>query len=656
MTAEAQPSPLHQAILEAWDCAFHGSRIAYLSGPITTGLRQVERIRAGGDSQEGKYAIIRDNSDALIATAKKLRAERLETIVEPASLNVKQWSQADYLHLWEQLIERHVRLILFMPDWEYSVGCATEFARAVAHDVRTETVSGSPITAEDGIALLTAAHEGLVENDAGGRLADLASGLAAIIRRLNTLVRPAQVQSEAIRKDASLDRLVERGFNVAQFVSFSPKGGRPRQEYSRLAECERNHRFANLTEAVQRLLANSVDQSINVRSFEPFNSQSREFVYGLRTVREAVETVERLSREGLHTIVNETVDIHDGGISGVLLGNVLEFASDATPRCVEEPGTASLPRGWGRELLSTIYRFPVELAVPLGSRLEFSIHPKPRGWKQTNVLVWEYEEHPHIEAHPRLEWPNIFSRMIGDKVFGLLVAHHIGLPVPLTTVINRRVAPFSFGRPTGSGETWIRTAPAEQIPGKLTTCRGWVDPFTLLESEDPTGALVPSILSQEGVRPVHSGAVIVGLNGELILEGKRGEGESLMLGETPPQRLPRRVMTDVENLFGHAEAALGAVRFEWVHDGERAWIVQLHRGATETNSEWITRGEAKRWVSFHRKQGLENLRTLLDGLGPDVGLCVSGKIGLTSHMADVIRRANVPAKMVGEEKPLAMSA
>lgn len=654
MNMEFWRTDMHKAILEAWDCVFAGSRVAYLSGPITTGLRQVERIRAGDDSRESKYAIILENSDALIATARKLRAERLETIVEPASLNVESWSQADYLHLWELFIERHVRLILFMPNWEYSIGCATEFSRAVAHDVRTETVSGSLISAEDGIALLTAACDDLIENDAGGKLKGLADEIASIIRRLSKLIRPTKIRSEAFRKDASLDHLAEQGFNVAQFVSFSPKGGKqPKQEYSRLASYEKNHKFADLTDAVETLLVRSADGSVNVRSFEPFNSQSREFVYGLKTVREAVATVERLTREGLHTIVNETVDIHDGGVSGVLLGNVLEFAPDATPRCVEEPGTASLPRGWGRELLSTVYRFPVELSVPLGSRLEFSIHPRPRGWKQTNILVWEFEEHPHIEAHPRLEWPNIFSRFIGDKAFGLLVAHHVGLPVPFTTVINRRVAPFSFGRPTGSGETWIRTAPAEQIPGKLTTRRGWVDPYALLHSEDPDGALVSSVISQDGVRPAYSGALIVGIDGNLILEGKRGEGESLMLGKSTPQRLPQSIGADVQSLFRHAEAALGPVRFEWVHDGERAWVVQLHRGATESDSEWITRGEADRWVNFHRKQGLESLRSLLEDLSPRTGLCVSGKIGLTSHMADVIRRARVPARMVADGKPIA---
>jgi hypothetical protein len=382
-----------------------------------------------------------------------------------------------------------------------------------------------------------------------------------------------------------------------------------------------------------------------VRSYEPYSSQSREFIYGLTDVSLAIGAVERLTAEGLYTIINETVDIHDGGVSGVLMGNVLEFAPDATPRCVETPGTASLPRGWGRELLATVYRFPVELAVPLGSRLEFSLHPKPRGWKQTNILVWEFEEHPHIEAQPELTWPNHFSRMLGDKVFGLLVAHHIGLPVPMTTVINRRVAPFTFGLSTGSGETWIRTAPVEQMPGKFTTLRGWSDPYEILHREDPTHEAIASVISQEGVKPVYSGALIVGTGGRLIVEGKRGEGETLMLGRTLPEKIPSPIAADVRALFAHAQAALGPVRLEWVHDGRRAWVVQLHRGATESSQTQITGGEASRWIAFEPSQGLEALRAQLAELPEDSGLLLKGRVGLTSHIADVIRKARVPARM-----------
>lgn len=645
MNKQIRIRSLHGIILGAWECAFGDSPVVYLSGPLTTGLAYVERVRAGGMDSEVKRQILRDNSEALISMAKALRTRRGDTIVEPATLSVEHWSQSDYLELWERFIEQHARLIVFMPGWEYSIGCATEFARAIVHDVRTETVSGSPITIEDGIALLTAARDDLRADDAGRALYDLASRLSEVIARLKGMLQPGKAQPEALRKDASLNYLADHGFNVAQFISFAPSRAGPKQEYARIAGQEPNVSFRSVKRAIEALLQSSPDKSVNVRSYEPYNPMSREFIYGIRTADEAAAAVERLTSEGLHTIVNETVDIHDGGASGVLMGNVLEFSPDDTPRCVEKPGTASLPRGWGRELLSSVYRFPVELAVPFASRLEFSLHPRLRGWKQTNILVWEFSERPHVEAKPRLEWPNNFSRLIGDKVFGLLVGHHIGLPVPLTTVINRRVAPFSFGRPTGWGETWIRTSPIEQMPGKFPTYSAWVDPYALIREDDDNEPTIASVLSQEGIRPFYSGALIVGASGEIILEGKSGEGESFMQGECAPEALPEEIEADVRDLFVHAEAALGAVRFEWVHDGNRAWIVQLHRGATETDLTRITQGEAERWVCFDVRQGLEVLRSQIADMAPGAGLILKGKVGLTSHIADVIRKAQIPARM-----------
>ena len=50
------------------------------------------------------------------------------------------------------------------------------------------------------------------------------------------------------------------------------------------------------------------------------------------------------------------------------------------------------------------------------------------------------------------QWPNRFSDMLGDKTFGLIMADQIGLYVPRTMVLNRSVAPFTFGEPTGNPE------------------------------------------------------------------------------------------------------------------------------------------------------------------------------------------------------------
>lgn len=376
-----------------------------------------------------------------------------------------------------------------------------------------------------------------------------------------------------VRKDASLDALARSG-NVAQFVSFSPVGADGlRQEFCRITGYPANHRFPDATAAIAALLGKAPEGTVNVRSYEPGNPRSRDFVYGLATLDAVMTTVRRLRSGGLHLIVNETVDVKDGGVSGVMMGRTMEFSPDDTPRCVEKPGLASLPIEWGMELLQTVYGFRPELPST-GGRLEFSIHPRVRGWKSGHTLAWEYEgtaSETVVEA--TRTWPNNFSRMIGDKAFGLLMAELAGLTVPKTLVFARRIAPFFFGAATGSSEIWIRTCPHEPEPGLYTTRKGWCDPFALLAAEDPDGAGIASVLAQSAIPAVHSGAALLSSAGELVVEGRAGEGDGLMMGRDLPEPLPEGVLSDVAAAYALAAAKLGPVRFEWVHDGARLWVV-----------------------------------------------------------------------------------
>ncbi|RUV05199.1 hypothetical protein EOB36_00710 [Mesorhizobium sp. M6A.T.Cr.TU.017.01.1.1] len=452
----------------------------------------------------------------------------------------------------------------------------------------------------------------------------------------------------SLRKDQSLDKLARTG-NVAQFVSFAPLAdGSLRQQYSRVTGFAPNHDFGSLASALKVLLRYSVDGTINLRSYAPDSPRSREFVYGIARLEDAVAAAERLAGEGLFVIANETVDINDGGVSGVIQGNIIEFAPDDTPRCVEKPGVASLPRAWGLALLKTVYGFRPDTETPDDSRLEFSIHPKPRGWKRSHTLAWEYEETEDNYPSPTFAWPNRFSRHIGDKAFGLLIADYLGLPVPKTTVFGRRVAPFAFGRPTGSLEVWIRTCPHEPDPGRYTTRKGWTDPFKLMAVEDRDHDAIASVLCQAAVPALYSGASIVTIDHELLIEGRSGEGDGLMLGKDRPEDLPPAILGDVEKAFQRLSKELGPVRFEWVHDGQLLWIVQLHRGETQTSSTVLVPGDAAQWRSFSASDGLEALRAFLTELPTDAGVTINGDIGLTSHLADLIRKAQRPARLMSD--------
>lgn len=447
-----------------------------------------------------------------------------------------------------------------------------------------------------------------------------------------------------LHKDEILDQLADIG-NVAQFVSFRQADGIPSQSFSRVIGFQPNHRFDGLYQAVRAILAQAPEGRVNVRSFEPHSPRSNEFVYGISAEDEVVAHVVRLSGQGLDTIVNETVDVADGGVSGVVHGDIVEFAPDDTPRCVERPGAASMERSFGLAMLTAVYGF--EPALPEGrARVEFSIHPTPRGVRHEHTLLWELEHAELPPAAPAPKWPNRFSRHIGDKAFGLLVAHLCGQPVPKTLVIGRRVAPFSFGTKTGSDRRWIRTAPVEPEPGHFTTERGWLDPFALLAREDPKGTRIVSVLDQAAVPATYSGAAIVDADGDLAVEGRVGEGDRFMLGIDPPEPLPGDVIADVAARYRDLAERLGPVRFEWVKDDSQVWIVQLHIGATVSRAGELYPGEASEWVEFDVDLGLDRLRGLYSDLEPGAGVILRGEVGMTSHFADLARRSMRPTRLV----------
>src|SRR5215216_2284543 len=198
----------------------------------------------------------------------------------------------------------------------------------------------------------------------------------------------AMSQREPLFKDAVLDCTAAVA-NVAQFVSFGPD---LEQRFSRISEFRPNHVFPSIERAVAVILDGTPEKSVNVRSFDPLEPESREFAYGLKEVKLAVDKVRQLAQKGLYTIVNETVDVNDGGVSGVVLGDVVEFAPKDTPRCVEQPGVASLPRELGLRMLTTVYGFTPDLDYAPSQRVEFSLHPTRRGVRHGHTIVWQVED------------------------------------------------------------------------------------------------------------------------------------------------------------------------------------------------------------------------------------------------------------------------
>jgi hypothetical protein len=457
-----------------------------------------------------------------------------------------------------------------------------------------------------------------------------------------------------LAKDEMLDRLAESA-NVAQFVSFA-SGAEPAQRYCRLLGLPRGFRFAAVGDAVRALFARSPEGKLNIRSFVPGEAEGGDFHYGLPSVEAVVSTLAQVAASGLCSIVNETIDVHDGGVSGVVAGGVAEFAPGYTPRVVEqrEVTRAELPSELAQAVLQRIYGFSVPITFGPALRVEFSLHPLRRGHRQEHIVLWQQDAAEAGQREARIHWPNELSRSVGDKAYGLVVADAIGLPVPATTVVPRRLAPFRFGQPTGTGESWIRTCPVVQDPGRYTTQHGWTDPFALLQAEDPTGEALAAVLAQEGVEPIYSGAMLTQQSGELLVEGIAGSGEAFMLGERAPEVLPDAVLSAVRELWTHARARLGPVRAEWVFDGVRAWLVQLHPGASPSAGRTIVPGTAKHWHALGINEGIGALRTMIAKVqGTADGIVLLGNPGINSHLADLLRRAGIPSRIQppAAEKP-----
>ncbi len=437
-------------------------------------------------------------------------------------------------------------------------------------------------------------------------------------------------------KDEKLNELAKRGFNVARFFSVAPDltmrfrwtGGSP---------------SGSIDAHLEALLGKS--PSINLRCFTRERPQGNPFEYGLTSRRRALEAIREYASQGYYVIVNETIDISDGGVSGVSEGGWLEFAPDATPRVVEESGAVCrLPLALARVVLAAVYGVDVSSVSRQGKRIEFSIHPSPVGWRGERVVVWEESDSPWGHFDAKIDWPNGFSELVGDKAFGLVVASSVGLSVPATLVISRRVPPFSIGMPTGSGESWLRTAPRRPVPGHFTTTRRWTDPFKLLADEDPTGALLASVLVQDGVAAEFSGATLYE-GDKTLVEGVAGSGDAFMLGDEEPGDLPDRILKDVLDVVARATTALGPVRIEWAHDGERCWVLQLHLTNEKASGERFVAGEpANGWIQFDPQDGLGRLSELISlAITSGCGIEVTRRVGLSSHVGDLLRRSRVPS-------------
>lgn len=442
-------------------------------------------------------------------------------------------------------------------------------------------------------------------------------------------------------KDEVLNTLAEKGGNIAQFVSWGPDGN---QRFGKIRGQETP--FPNMRDAITTLLERSEPRSANIRTFLPEKPDGNPFKYGLMDQNDIESMIRSFNADGYHVILNQTIPVNDGGWSGVLFGATIEGAPNDIPRCVEKPGCMRLPRDVGFGLINAVYGFHFHVPFGVNDRVEFSVHPFRRGYLNDFQIIWQVDryETSALPQTPDIKWPNRYSEAVGDKAFGLLMAHILGFPVPKTTVFGRLIPQFQFGTGVGNNEPpWVRTAPKEQTPGKFTTSRGWADPFEIMRKEDPEGKLIAAILVQDGIKAQFSGSAITGSDGLLVVEGCKGYGDRFMVGEVGSGKVPDVVHGELNFVYERLREKLGDVRFEWVFDGEKVWIVQLHCGRSDSSGDVIYPGTPQAWLEFKVERGLESLRTLIADRPTTSGIVLVGNVGITSHFGDVLRKSKVPS-------------
>lgn len=159
-------------IFSAVDCVLHRGHVIYGSSEITTGLRLYEELHTRnlktrdelkkrmGDAWY-QTQIFGRNVALAIEFAEAVRSTLSDNtiVITPAPLKVPEpsWDQTQYLAFWEDLLRTRVKSVWFNRNWQFSNGCAFEFAVALDAALPTFDHSGRVLARNEGIELITAA-------------------------------------------------------------------------------------------------------------------------------------------------------------------------------------------------------------------------------------------------------------------------------------------------------------------------------------------------------------------------------------------------------------------------------------------------------------------------------------------------------------------
>lgn len=178
--SEHSPAAAQRELLISFTTCFGvvGRSAVYVSTPITTGPHFVEwfpiqRDRGSPDYQRRlRDEIIGPNlvrAQPLVAACRARWPGR--PVIDPTGLGqVPGWVQGDYHLFWCQLIEQCAGTVVLAQGWQYSSGCALEFAAACVADCQILDAEFAAFSAGQGVVLLTAAADRLARVGASDTL------------------------------------------------------------------------------------------------------------------------------------------------------------------------------------------------------------------------------------------------------------------------------------------------------------------------------------------------------------------------------------------------------------------------------------------------------------------------------------------------------
>jgi hypothetical protein len=158
-------SEVHSALLSVLDSlGVRAQSCVYVSTPISTGIRYLqwlENSAAAPEPGSHEYEIARrqvksanlDSARALITSARE--SFPMDLVIDPTALiDIRGWQQSDYHLYWMQVITRYVHTMIFSDGWQYSEGCAVEFAAAKSAGLNTVDARHQTIDLATGLGMV----------------------------------------------------------------------------------------------------------------------------------------------------------------------------------------------------------------------------------------------------------------------------------------------------------------------------------------------------------------------------------------------------------------------------------------------------------------------------------------------------------------------